>query len=346
MAGSLPGYLHKSPFRALELSGAPFLIKYRKAGVSVENIFYKPRLEPEKDFQTEKALQSTFIQEEPIVPGEPTEGGEEEPSSSDWIVDNKEQIPEWIQKEVVGSLNLIKQEIANSREKIKDQESREFERQEEESKEDYSQEPSALDDLLLPLPELSKEELFREKDSQSDEQKYLKLLEDMMGHFSEQLKNILQQNRRSKLLASIESGMPLYEQDYSFLKPTALVEKDFAHLSDAVQKLPIVRDQKQRILKKIFNERETKTHLDRCRATKAQRHRYYDIYMSHPNTFLEAQGNDLLIELRIAYDKKYQESMYSLYKYLNSAVIIMNECHIAEEKEIIAKSLLYKTGQL
>ena len=53
--------------------------------------------------------------------------------------------------------------------------------------------------------------------------------------------------------------------------------------------------------------------------------RYYSIEEVPQNTELDITSNVILKESQRVAKKKYMNSLYSLYKYLNSSVILMNE---------------------
>jgi hypothetical protein len=50
----------------------------------------------------------------------------------------------------------------------------------------------------------------------------------------------------------------------------------------------------------------------------------------------------MLDNVKIAYDKKYKENLFNLYKYLNSSVILINECFSMFIQEAQAKAILIK----
>ena len=63
------------------------------------------------------------------------------------------------------------------------------------------------------------------------------------------------------------------------------------------------------------------------------------------NNFNEAISNKILGQSRIIYDKKYKQNFFNLYKYLNSSVILLNECFNMYLSEAQAKIILKEKGE-
>lgn len=104
-----------------------------------------------------------------------------------------------------------------------------------------------------------------------------------------------------------------------------LNNKNLSHLSDYIIKSDIIIGQTMRLHKKMFDVDETILHIKNIRLSKEQALRYNAIPEMKQNIYLDVDSNILLKEsIRVA-EKKYEENFYSLYKYLNSSVILLDE---------------------
>ena len=101
---------------------------------------------------------------------------------------------------------------------------------------------------------------------------------------------------------------------------------NLSHVSDFVTKSNILVKQKVRLANKMFDLDETIFHIRATKVANELRKRYYSNEKMEDKDILTKGANDLLKESRIISQKKYEENFYALYKYLNSSVIIFNEC--------------------
>lgn len=98
------------------------------------------------------------------------------------------------------------------------------------------------------------------------------------------------------------------------------------HLSDYLIKSNIVFDQTIRLHKKLFDMDATILHIRGIKLSEKLIERYFAIEnIDNNNNDLALNSNILLSESKKVADKKYKENFYSLYKYLNSSVILMDE---------------------
>lgn len=112
------------------------------------------------------------------------------------------------------------------------------------------------------------------------------------------------------------------------------------HLSDFITKSEIMLKQKLMISKKLYDIDETIVQLRICRISNEQRVRYAKIKEQPGKTKLESTSNKILRESQIVSQKKYEENFFGLYKYLNSSVILLNECTNTLSKQNYAKALI------
>lgn len=110
-------------------------------------------------------------------------------------------------------------------------------------------------------------------------------------------------------------------------------DSDLSHLSDFVTKSKIVIKQKTKLATKLFDLDETIFHMRATKVANEQRKRYYTNNKMDDINLLSKNANDLLKESKLISQKKYEENFYSLYKYLNSSVILLNECITIEAKQ-------------
>lgn len=97
------------------------------------------------------------------------------------------------------------------------------------------------------------------------------------------------------------------------------------HLSDFLIKSDISLSQVLRLHKKLFQIDEIILHVRGIRVSKEQMIRYNTIEEMEQKESLDSTNNIILKESRRVSEKKYEENLYSLYKYLNSSVILLDE---------------------
>lgn len=141
-------------------------------------------------------------------------------------------------------------------------------------------------------------------------------------------------NYLKKLDASIQNhiyttlialGMSDKNQDLDSIATKDIINENLHHVSDYLTKSNISLNQNVRLHKKLFEIDATILHLRQIKIAKALIERYYKIEKLQNNNDLALTSNILLLESKRIADKKYKENFYSLYKYLNSNVILLNE---------------------
>lgn len=110
--------------------------------------------------------------------------------------------------------------------------------------------------------------------------------------------------------------------DYS---SKSMKNKDLLHLSDYLTKSEIIIKQTMRLHKKLFQIDEIILHVRSIRISKEQMIRYNSIVEKEQIDSLDVDSNIILKESIRVSEKKYEENLYSLYKYLNSSVILLDE---------------------
>lgn len=115
-------------------------------------------------------------------------------------------------------------------------------------------------------------------------------------------------------------------------------------LLDSVIRGEIVNDQKMRLQTKLYNTANFVSSARAILLAKELRKRYYAMDYVVETSFADMSRNRTLSDLRTTYDAKYEESLYNLYKYLNSSVILLNETLTLQATTCEAKAALIKEG--
>ena len=166
-------------------------------------------------------------------------------------------------------------------------------------------------------------------------------------YYLQQLQLVMQKYFQQMLMAMADCGLSdindlTEEFDGSYVKiPTG---QSLEHLRDGIVKMQILRNQKTRLFRKTHSVDNTLIHLRSWHAAEQQRERYYKEKYRDSGTYTESHSNALLREARSSYDKAYASSLYDMYKYMNSSVILMNDILEITVKEAQAKAMLLKSG--
>lgn len=115
-------------------------------------------------------------------------------------------------------------------------------------------------------------------------------------------------------------------QKLNIIKTKDLKDKELSHLSDYLVKSKIILRQKLNLCKKMFDTNETIFQIRGVKAAFEQKKRYSLSKEMSDVGHLSKFSNDLLRESLLVSEKKYEENFLSLYKYLNSSVILLDEC--------------------
>ena len=105
----------------------------------------------------------------------------------------------------------------------------------------------------------------------------------------------------------------------------AIKNKNLLHLTDYLTKSNINLEQTLRLHKKMFHLDETIYHLKSIRVSREQSLRYAAIKPKEVKSSQDIENNNILKESLDISQKKYEENLYGLYKYLNSSVILLDE---------------------
>jgi hypothetical protein len=169
---------------------------------------------------------------------------------------------------------------------------------------------------------------------------------DLKEDYLKKLQTIMQKYLQEMIMIMAETGIGKIED---LTKPydgsaVSILNKNLQHLGDYVVRSQIVREQKIRLFKKTHNIDQTMMHMRAWHAAQKQRERYYAEEYGDSENYLNTQSNSLLRESRARYDKKYNHTLYDMYKYLNASVMIIDDTLNMSLKESQAKGTLLRNG--
>ena len=174
-----------------------------------------------------------------------------------------------------------------------------------------------------------------QKDTVDLHQYYLQKLQVIMQQYFQEMLTIMQECG----VGNIEDLLKSFDGDV-----VTIPNSDLAHLRDYIVRSQIVREQKNRYFKKTHNLDYTLTHMRAWHTAEQERERYYTENYGDSNTYLNGHSNSLLRESRSSYDKKYIQTLYNMYKYLDSSALLVGDILNMTVKEAQAKGKLLKEG--
>jgi hypothetical protein len=172
------------------------------------------------------------------------------------------------------------------------------------------------EDVIIGIPVLTipeNEELERE---------YILDLVDVLEDYIIKFNEVI-----DKYMVNVVTTLSL--SDYSSLKlitTKQLQDTNLSHVTDYLTKSQIGLKQQLKLYHKIYSIDETIFHIRSIKVANEQRKRYKTNKKLKDVNAITKSANDLLRESNMVAQKKYEENFYGLYKYLNSSVILFNEC--------------------
>lgn len=154
------------------------------------------------------------------------------------------------------------------------------------------------------------------------ERQYTYDLLDILQDYIIKYNNVL-----DKYIINVMTSLSLSEHNsLKVIGTKDLNDINLSHVSDYLSKSKISLRQQLMLYYKMFDTNETIFHIRSAKVAKEQLKRYKtNIKLKDENT-LTKSANDLLRESILVAEKKYEENFCGLYKYLNSSVILFNEC--------------------
>ncbi|WP_312339197.1 hypothetical protein [Anaerospora hongkongensis] len=178
------------------------------------------------------------------------------------------------------------------------------------------------------------------------ENTYKQDLIDLKEDYTKKLQTVMQRYLQDMIMIMSETGLSDIAELTRPYDGTAVIIRNpnLKHLGDYIVRSQVVREQKTRLFKKTHNIDQTMMHIRSLYAAEKQRERYYAAKYGDSETYLNSQSNTLLRESRAQYNKKYNQSLYDVYKYLNASVMIIDDTLAMSKKESQAKGTLLKNG--
>lgn len=171
------------------------------------------------------------------------------------------------------------------------------------------------------------------------EREYAEEVEDIFKDYLTKLQLVLSTNITNILMSlSLCDKAEYLLSDYT--QSTKNISDKNKHLSDMIISSNIIRKNNELLMIKLQNTRQISAHIKMCKTAKDLRKRYYTSNYKDQNNYLDMASNKNLEIMRATYDKKYKDSFFGLYKYLNSSVILIDEQLKRHTNEIQSKVIL------
>lgn len=283
-----------------------------------KNILYKPKIGYKKKYYTQGDFQTSvqdvvYDNNENNIPLTVIKNLQKN------IDNNLKWVPDFIKESYLSPYIVLKDEFKNLKDSEKDNDKTEIEIIDPDETDDndfpddiFSKGKDIYIDIKDPLAEKTK----------IMNNKYIMDFLDIYKNYLEKLDASIQNYIYSTLMAL---GMSDENQNLESIATVDILNENLYHISDYITKSNISLNQNVRLHKKIFEIDSTILHIRQIKLTKALIERYYKIEKLNNDNDLAITSNILLSESKRVADKKYKENFYSLYKYLNSNVILINE---------------------
>ena len=181
---------------------------------------------------------------------------------------------------------------------------------------------------------------------------YIKNIADLYNYYTNRLKDILYHYYSEKLVAICSKkkdggNKTVKEVGFMIMPITDVcsdVSEDCKHLFDASLAMCEKSKLKINFLQNAFPLEQTLFHLKNFKTIQELRLRYAGIEPTEGTDNTEALSNNILKGMKISYDQKYDVAFANLYKYLNSALDILEDAANTELAGIKARRTLIEKG--
>ncbi len=177
--------------------------------------------------------------------------------------------------------------------------------------------------------------------------RYRKDTIDLQKYYLNQLQTALQAYFHQMMMVMAETNLPSIDNlsmDYDGKAVKIPGGKNLEHLHDYIVRSQVMREQKTRLFKKTHNVDQTVMHMRYWHVSEKERERYYTEKYGDSASYLDSEANSILRNSRSQYDKQYAQSLYDMYKYLNSSVIVIKDILDMSLNESKAKGQLLNKG--
>ena len=177
--------------------------------------------------------------------------------------------------------------------------------------------------------------------------RYRKDTIDLQKYYLNQLQSALQAYFHQMMMVMAETNLPSIDNlsmDYDGKAVKIPAGQNLEHLHDYIVRSQVMREQKTRLFKKTHNVDQTVMHMRYWHVSEKERERYYTEKYGDSASYLDSEANSILRNSRSQYDKQYAQSLYDMYKYLNSSVIVIKDILDMSLNESKAKGQLLNKG--
>ena len=253
--------------------------------------------------------------------GLPTEGGGENPE--DLKYGTKTDTPEEIEDEVEHHIHELEEEII------------EEEKQTIEVPDMFPNDTNVVIDVVPPKTIVEIIKGNYERDTVNLHDFYLQKLQLILQRYFQRMMTIMIECD----VGDIDNLTMDFDGEY-----VVVTDPNMRHLRDSVCRSQIMRKQKERYIKKLFNVDATMLHMNRWHVAEKEREFYYSESYGDSGTYLDSHSNTLLRDCRSQYDSAYNQSVYDMYKYLNSSCEVLDDVLEMVVREAWAKGQMLKNG--
>lgn len=166
------------------------------------------------------------------------------------------------------------------------------------------------------------------------------------NHYLERLQLMLRRYYQQMFAIIAECGVEKVEdlgQEFDGVECN-VTNPNLKHLSDQISRSQVMREQKNRLMNKIFNVDNTIRHLEQWQAAEKQRERYYQEQYGDSGTYLDSHSNAILRSCRSSYDAAYNQALYNVFKYFDGSINMMSDILGMSVTEAQAKGKLINEG--
>lgn len=165
---------------------------------------------------------------------------------------------------------------------------------------------------------------------------YYKSICSISNHYIDALKNSLTEYNVNVInnIGLTEEDLTVLEKNFNLSHDELVGEtkRDIGHVADYLNKSSIIKSQKLRLCNKLFNDKLSITHVKSLELSKELLMRYCQKKKTNDYDY-----DTVLMSQIISEEAKLNKKLQEYYKYLNSSVILVDECLRLHAKEGVLK---------
>jgi len=169
---------------------------------------------------------------------------------------------------------------------------------------------------------------------------------DLQSYYLQQLQYALRQYFQAMMMIMTQVGtgdINILTRKY-YGDVVDIPDRNLQHLGDAIERSQVQRNQRTRHFRKICSTTQTLQHMRMWHAAEKERERYYGEAYGDSANYLDSESNSILRKSRAQYDQNYKNSLYNMYRYLDSSVEVTKDVLNMTLQEAQAKGKLLKEG--